>query len=103
MGEEARRRRKTGQRYHGHDMIKDVADFKARVKLLAAQRAHETDKRKKSSNANSFLLSSHFCNEKDFRLGVLRWKFMNGEATLALDVPARLVRYIVSTGYLINF
>ena len=93
MAEEATRRRKAGQRYHGHELIKDVADFKARVKLLAAARVHETNKRKTSS---SFLLSSSFCNQKDFRLGAPRWEYMKGEATLAIDEPARLVRYIVS-------
>ena len=94
MGEEARRRRRAGQRYRGHELIKDVADFKARVKFLAAKRVDETKRRIPS--VKPFLLSRFFWNEEDLRLGAARWKFMEGEATLAIEKSANAVRYIVS-------
>ena len=93
MGEEASRLREAGQRYRGHELIKHVADFKARVKLLADKRADETFKRKVSSNRRSFLLSSSFWNKEDFELGAAGW---DGGSTLALEKSVHRIRYIVS-------
>ena len=100
MGEEASRRRNAGQRYRGHELVKDVANFKARVKSLAAKRANEMEKRKTSPNAKSFLLSSSFLKEEDFNIGAERRKFINGGSTLAVEKSARLIRYIVSENQL---
>ena len=94
MGEEARRLRQAGQRYRGHELIKSVADFKARVKSLAAKRAEKTKHRKPSDKA--FLLSRFFWNEEDFNIGAERWKFMDHGSTLAVQKSAQLIRYIVS-------
>lgn len=97
MGEEANRRREAGQRYRGQELVKEVADFKARVKLLAEQRAREMDKRQMSLNpSKSFLLSGSWRNKEDFEIGAARWKFMGDGSTLAREKSAHLVRYIVS-------
>ncbi|KAL8784401.1 MAG: hypothetical protein Q9195_009066 [Heterodermia aff. obscurata] len=76
MGEEASRRRKAGQRYRGDELAKDVADFKARVRLLAAA-------------------STFFKDEEDFEFGDKTWKFTHDGSTLAFEKSSNLIRYIL--------
>ena len=96
-GDEAARKRKAGQRYSGYELIKDVANYKARVRSLALQRAQETEKRQSSMNAKSFLLSNRFLDEQDYEYGADKWKFMNGMSSLAIKKQAHVLYYIVGT------
>ena len=96
-GEEAVRRRKTGQRHEGYELVKEAAEFKARVQALAAKRAQLAAQRAQSRLSKAFLLSACFLDEQDFRYGVHRWAFQSGDSTLAVDNKASLLRYIVST------
>ena len=97
-GEEAARKRKAGQRYSGYELIKDVANYKARIRSLAIQRSQETQKRQSSStNAKSFLLSNRFLDEQDYEYGADRWKFTNGRSSLAIKKQAHVMYYIVGT------
>ena len=95
-GEEAERRRKAGQRHQGYELVKEAAEFKARVQALAAKRAQLAFERGQSRPPKAFLLSASFLHEQDFRYGAQRWAFQNGDSTLAIDTKASLVRYIVS-------
>ena len=94
-GDEAARKRKAGQRYSGYELIKDIANYKARVRSLALQRAQETEKRQSSMNAKSFLLSNRFLDEQDYEYGADRWRFMNGLASLAIKKQAHVMYYVV--------
>ena len=96
-GEEADRRRHGGQRHRGYELIRDVADYKARVRSLATKRIQVTWERKKTSDdTTAFLLSSRFWDAKHLRFGMNRWKFMNGKATMAIDVRKSNVYYLVT-------
>lgn len=95
-GEEATRRRITGQRHRNYELIKDVADYKARVRSLAVQRAQETKKRNGIAGAKAFLLSSRFLNAEDYAYGAARWAFMKGKSSLAFKKQAYVMCYIVS-------
>ena len=94
-GEEADRKRKAGQRYSGYELIKDVANYKARVRSLASRRAQETERRRSSINPKSFLLSNQFLDEQDYEYGADRWKLMNGMSSLAIRKKAHAMYYIV--------
>ena len=101
-GEEAERRRKAGQRHQGYELVKEAAEFKARVQALATKRAQLAATRRQSRLSKAFLLSARFLDEQDFLYNNPRWEFQNGDSTVAFDIKASLVRYIVSTPKLLK-
>ena len=94
--QEAVERKRAGQRYQGYEMIKEVADFKARVQHLAEKRAEETAKRRASQRTNAFLLSTDFLDIEKFQFSIP--KRTPQESTLTLATVDRLdaLSYIVS-------
>ena len=94
--QEAVDRKKAGQRYQGYELIKEVADFKARVQHLAEKRAVEMARRRASQRTNAFLLSTCFLNEDDFRFSFPEWGSQGSTLTLATVDRLDALRYIVS-------
>lgn len=95
-GEEAGRRRSTGQRHQGYDLVREVAGFKAEVRALSDERAQTTARRKHSGRSNTFLLNARFWSSEELQYEVPRWEFAKGNSTLAVEKGPDLVRYIVS-------
>ena len=94
--QEAVHRKKAGQRYQGYELIKEVADFKARVQHLAEKRAEETAKRRASQRTNAFLLSTDFLDVEAFQFSIPKWKPQESTLTLATVDRLDVLRYIVS-------
>ena len=94
--QEAVERKRAGQRYQGYELIKEVADFKARVQLLATQRAEETAKRRASRRSNAFLLSRKFLKMDEFQYRSPGRRPQESTLTLATADKLDALRYIVS-------
>ena len=94
--QEAVERKRAGQRYRGYELIKEVADFKARVQHLAEKRAEETAKRKASQRTNAFLLSTAFLKIEEFQYDIPESWDPEGTLTLATVDRLDALRYIVS-------
>ncbi len=93
---EAVDRKRAGQRYQGYELVKEVADFKARVQHLAEERAEETAKRRASQRTHAFLLSTDFLDVEKFRFSVPKWRPQESTLTLATVDRLDVLRYIVS-------
>ena len=93
--QEAVERKRAGQRYRGYELIKEVAEFTARVQDLANRRADETTRRRASQQSTAFLLSTFFLDVEEYRFDFSEPKI----STLTLATVDRLnaLRYIVST------
>ena len=94
--QEAVERKRAGQRYRGYELIKEVANFKARVQHLAKKRADETIKRRASQRTDPFLLSTCFLNMDEIRYSLPEWGLREGTLTLATVDRLDALRYIVS-------
>ncbi len=98
--QEAVERKRAGQRYQGYELIKEVADFKAKVQHLAKKRAEETAKRRSflrsDQRSNSFLLSTCFLDVEDFRYSFPEWRPQESTLTVAIVDKLDALRYIVS-------
>ena len=94
--QEAVERKRAGQRYQGYELIKEVADFKARVQHLAKRRAEETAKRRVLQRSNAFLLSTCFLDVDEFRYSFPERRPQKSTLTLATVDRLDTLRYIVS-------
>ena len=101
--QEAVDRKKAGQRYQGYELIKEVADFKARVQHLAGKRAVEMARRGASKRTDAFLLSTCFLNEDDFRFSFPERGSQESTLTLATVDRLDALRYIVSIAEAVKY
>ncbi|KAL8925833.1 MAG: hypothetical protein Q9208_003330 [Pyrenodesmia sp. 3 TL-2023] len=98
-GDEAEKRRRKGQRYQGYDLVREAADFKARVHTLSSDRAYKTSKRRRSGVTNPFLLSANYLDARELTYKHPHWQFADGKATLAATRDYRLVHYVEWKSY----
>ncbi|KAL8759096.1 MAG: hypothetical protein Q9184_003721 [Pyrenodesmia sp. 2 TL-2023] len=98
-GEEAGKRRRRGVRHQGYDLVREVADFKAKVQALSSTRARETSKRQQSGRPNPFLLRANRLDAQDLTYQYPHWQFADGKATLAKKRNSELTRYVEWKSY----